>query len=70
MRFDVFGRYVLLVERDGDGWRVLDLNGDGKRRLFEDVMIPPHVRDDEIGTLLADLLHEYARPGTTVRRLD
>ena len=61
---------VLLVERDGEGWRVLDLNADGKRRLFEDVMIPPHVRDDEIGTLLADLLHELARPGRSVRRLD
>jgi hypothetical protein len=70
MRFDVFGKYVLLVERDGDGWRVLELGGDGKRRIFEDAVIPPHVREDEVGELLADLLHEYARPGATVRRLD
>jgi hypothetical protein len=70
VRFDVFGRFVLLVERDGDGWRVLELGGDGKRRLFEEVVVPPHVREDEVGELLADLLHEYARPGATVRRLD
>ncbi len=70
MRFDVFGRYLLLVERNGDGWRVLELGGDGKRRIFEDVVVPPHVREEEIGELLADLLHEYARPGATVRRLD
>jgi len=70
MRFDVFGRFVLLVERHGEGWLVLELGGDGKRRIFEDVVIPPHVREDEIGTLLADLLHEYASPGASVRRLD
>ena len=69
MRFDVFGRFVLLVERDGEGWRVLELGEDGKRRIFEDVVIPPHLREDEIGTLFADLLHELARPGTSVRRL-
>jgi hypothetical protein len=70
MRFDVFGRFVLLVERHGDGWCVLELGGDGKRRIFEDVMIPPHVGEDEVGTLLADLLHEFARPGANIRRLD
>jgi hypothetical protein len=35
-----------------------------------EVVVPPHVRVDEIGPLLAALLHEYARPGTTVRHLD
>jgi hypothetical protein len=70
MRFDVFGRFVLLVERDGGGWRVLELGPDGKRRVFEEAVIPPHLREDEIGPLLADLLHEHARPGTSVRRLD
>ena len=70
MRFDVFGRFVLLVERDGEGWRVLELGEDGKRRLFEDVMLPPHVGEDEIAALLADLLHELARPASSVRRLD
>jgi hypothetical protein len=70
VRFDVFGRFVLLVERHGEGWRVLEVGADGKRRLFEDVVIPPHVPEDEIGTLLADLLHELAHPGRSVRRLD
>lgn len=70
MRFDVFGRFVLLVEHDGDGWRVLELGSDGKRRLLEEVVVPPHTREDELATLLADLLHEYARPGASVRRLD
>jgi hypothetical protein len=69
MRFDVFGKFVLLVERDGDGWRVLELGGDGKRRIFEELVVPPHVREDEVGELLADLLREHARPGATVRRL-
>jgi len=70
MRFDVFGRLVLIVERDGESWRVLELGADGKRRLFEDVVIPCHMPEDEIGTLLADILHELARPGSSVRRLD
>jgi hypothetical protein len=70
MRFDVFGKFVLLVERDGDSWRVLELGGDGKRRIFEELVVPPHVREDEVGELLADLLHEYARPSANVRRLE
>jgi hypothetical protein len=70
MRFDVFGRFVLLVERDSDGWRVLELGAAGRRRLFGEMVVPSHVREDEVGELLADLLHEYARPGATVRHLD
>src|SRR5580692_7931395 len=40
MRFDVYGRYVLIVERHGDNWRALQVGDDGKRGLREDIVIP------------------------------
>ncbi len=69
MRFDVFGR-ELIVERREDRWIVFYL-GEGKRRKARDIAIPPTIPEGEIEAYLADLLHELARPGQeTVRCLD
>lgn len=58
------------VERYGEGWRVLELGAEGSGGSWRTwLVISPHVREDEIGALLADLLHELARPGTSVRCL-
>ena len=59
LRFDVFGR-LMLVERRGGEWRVYQLGGDGKRSLIRDLAIPGSLSEDELGTYLADLFHEYA----------
>jgi len=81
MRFDIYGRYTLIIERSVEGSRagetgetgeylVLELGAEGKRRLREDIVIPPHLPEDEIATYLDDLLHEEGRPGASIRRLD
>jgi hypothetical protein len=70
MRFDVYGRYVLIVERSGTRWRVLQVGDDGKRGLRDDVAIPSELSPDEIAQHLDDLFHESARPGARVRRIE
>jgi hypothetical protein len=67
--FDVYGRYTLIVERDEEKWRVLQVGADGKRGLRDDLVIPSTLSSDEIAAYLDDLLHESARPGLRVRRL-
>jgi hypothetical protein len=70
LRFDVYGRYTLLVERHEGNWRVLQAGADGKRGLRDDLVIPSTLPADEIASYLDDLLHEAARPGLRVRRLE
>jgi hypothetical protein len=69
LRFDVYGRYVLIVERHAGTWRVLQLGDDGKRGLRGDITVPPDLPPDGIAQYLDDLLHESGRPGARVRRL-
>jgi hypothetical protein len=69
MRFDVYGRYVLVVERCDDTWRALQVGDDGKRGLRRDLVIPANLSPNDIAEYLDDLLHESARPGTSVRRI-
>lgn len=59
--FRVFGRRVF-VERAGGGWSVSYPGPDGKRRLADDIVIPPAVTEAELGRYLADLCHEWATP--------
>jgi hypothetical protein len=66
---DVYGRYRLLVQRDGERWRVLYVDNDGKRGLCDDIVIPPDLAADGVAAYVDDLLHESAAPGKTVRRV-
>jgi hypothetical protein len=70
LKFDVYGRYTLIVERHEGNWRVLQVGADGKRGLRDDLVIPSTLSPDEIALYLDDLLHESARPGLRVRRLE
>ena len=70
LRFDVYGRYVLIVERHGGNWRILQVGDDGKRGLRDDIVIPGDLSADGIAQHLDDLLHESAHPGARVRRLE
>jgi hypothetical protein len=60
MRFDIFGRLVI-VERQAERW-VAYYPGEGKRRPA-DIAIPSQLTEDELLGYLADLFHELARPG-------
>lgn len=70
MRFDLYGRYVPIVEKHDGRWRVLEVGNDGKRGLRDDVVIPSDLSPDDIAQYLDDLFHESARPGARVRRIE
>ncbi len=66
--FDVYGQYRLHLERHEGGWRVMRVGADGKRGLL-DLAIPPDLPESRLAEFLDDLLHEGARPGESVRRV-
>ena len=59
IRFDVFGRRVLVVGSEA-GWSVFYLGSEGKRRPAHDILVPPYVSESELERYLADLCHEWA----------
>ena len=68
LKFDVFGR-KMVVERSETQWSAFYV-GEGKRRLAQDVVIPPSVSESELERYLADLCHEWATERhPAVRRL-
>ncbi len=67
-RFDVFG-HLVEVTREGGGW-VARYSGGGVRRVAAKLPIPPDLAEVDLERYLADLCHEWARPGLRVRRLD
>lgn len=69
MKFDVYGRFTLEVQRENDQWRVYRLSP-GKRVPEPGIVLPSNLDSSEIGQALDDLFHELARPGQTVTRID
>ena len=70
MRFNVFGRFIEVIQRDNQ-WIVFYLGNEGKKRLAEDVSIPSDIKESQLHGYLSDLCHEWARENhRTVERLD
>ena len=59
LKFDVFGRKVLIVA-SGNGWDTFYIGSEGKRRSASDIIIPPDMPGSEISQYLDDLCHEWA----------
>lgn len=60
--FDVFGRDVLL-EFIGTKRKAYYLGNEGKKRPADDIQVPDGLDLDDCIAFLADLCHEWARPG-------
>lgn len=70
LKFDVFGKDVLIVEKDG-GWEAFYLGNEGKRRVAKDIAVPPGISESEMIQYLDDLCHEWATDrDRSVRRVD
>jgi len=65
MKFDLYGRFQVDVRRERDSWIVYRVEP-GKRRLMDDVVLPPDLAAHEIATYLDDIFHEFAGMGQTV----
>ena len=68
MKLDVYGRFQLEVQREGDRWVAYKLEL-GRRVMWRDLVIPSNFEASEIATYLDDLWHEGAKPGQTVREI-
>jgi len=68
-RFDVYGRYEIVVERIDGAWRVLQVGADGKRGLRADLAIPLDLPEEDLADYLDVLLHEGGSPGASIRRV-
>jgi hypothetical protein len=69
MKFEVYGRFTLEVQRENSVWQVYRLSP-GKRVPEPGIVLPPSLHSSEIGQAIDDLFHELARPGQSVVRLD
>jgi hypothetical protein len=70
LRFDIFGRHVV-VEQSEDGWLAFYPGNEGKRRPATDIVIPPSLAEADIEHYLADLFHELAsKQHPEVKRLE
>jgi hypothetical protein len=67
MVFDVYGRFLIEVLRENDGW-VLRRLEPGKRMILHDVAIPSDVPEDLIPRVLEDVLHEFAVPDRRINK--
>lgn len=65
MRFNVYGRFQVDVQRQGEAW-LLYRSESGKRVKLSDVPIPNDVAEHEVATYLDDIFHEFAEPGRSV----
>jgi hypothetical protein len=68
MKFDVYGRFCLDVQRENDSWIVYRLEL-GRRVKLNDLIIPKELAAEEIATFLDDIFHELCSPGQSVRLL-
>jgi hypothetical protein len=68
MRFSIYGRYEVDIERRAGRW-VAFRRGPGTRREDRAIVVPADLHEDDLATYLDDLLHEEAVPGQSIRRI-
>lgn len=68
MKFDVYGRFRLEVQRENDAWAVYRIEL-GRRVKANDLIIPNGLEASEIAIFLDDMFHELSGPGQRVRLL-
>jgi hypothetical protein len=70
LRFDVFGREVLVTASDR-GWLAFYPGTDEKARPATDIVLPTDIAESDIEQYLGDLCHEWAtHRSPSVKRLD
>jgi hypothetical protein len=69
MKFDVYGRFFVDVIRESGGWIVYRID-QGRRQRMEDLVLADDVHPEDIPHALEDLLHEYAAPETTIKKIE
>lgn len=65
MKYSIYGRFELSVERRGNKWLVFQ-SSDGKRTPATNIVIPDDCPEQEIPDYLDAIFHELARPGDRI----
>jgi hypothetical protein len=60
LRFNVYGKHLIEIERSSSGWSSYFVGSEGKRR--NGPLIPRDLQEAQLATYLADLYHESSRP--------
>lgn len=60
MKFDIFGKKQLEVVRRDGRWVAYYSNGNGLRRIADDIAIPAELASSELEEYIADIFHEWA----------
>ncbi|MEW6184617.1 MAG: hypothetical protein AB1585_02620 [Thermodesulfobacteriota bacterium] len=61
MRFDIYGKFQLQVEREDGKWRAYKI-GNGLRIPLHNLIIPSEVSPEDLPAFLDDVFHEAATP--------
>ncbi|WP_454674436.1 DUF7661 family protein [Achromobacter pestifer] len=69
MKFDIYGRFQLDIEREGNSWAVYRSNL-GKRVRSTDIAVPAEIAAGELSDYLDDIYHELSPPGGKIIRLE
>ncbi len=64
MRLNVFGREIEIL-KISNGWKVYYFGNEGKKRIANDIKIPPDIAESDIIEYLSDLCHEWANEKNT-----
>ncbi|WMW81130.1 hypothetical protein RF679_02320 [Undibacterium cyanobacteriorum] len=68
MRFNIYGRFQIVVEKIDGAWIAYQVS-QGIRTPVEDLVIPHDVAEHEMLTYLDDIYHEYAGFGQVIERV-
>ncbi len=68
MRFNIYGRFHIIVEREGQAWRAYQV-AQGIKTPVEDLIIPSDISEEEMLIYLDDVYHEYAGFGQVIERV-
>jgi hypothetical protein len=69
MKYDIYGRFFVEVTRESDRWVVYRID-QGRRLRKNDLVIPAEAEVDDLPRWLEDLLHEYALPDRTIKKIE
>ncbi len=68
MKFDIYGKFQLQIEREDGKWRAYKI-GNGLRIPVHNLIIPSEVSPKDLPAFLDDVFHEAAKPETKVREI-
>lgn len=68
MRFNIYGRFHLTIERVGDSWQTYRV-AQGIKSPIDNLVIPADVAEGDLLIYLDDVYHEYAGFGQVIERI-